>query len=66
MEKESTERERLIANAALSLLAASDFLRLAANPGEVEDFDPAEVWDKIYVALIFKKISLAPLLVKSG
>ena len=54
MVKESTEqlrdhrdhRARLLGNAAMSLLAASDFLRLAARPGELEDFDPAEVWDK--------------------
>ena len=51
MVEESTKhccegRELLLENAALSLFAVRALLGLAANPGELEDFDPDKDWDE--------------------
>ena len=64
MEKESTEhcceaRELLLENAALSLFAVRELLGLAANPGELEDFDPDKDWDENLLGAAHSQVGIA-------
>ena len=64
MVKESTEhscegRELLLENAALSLFAVRELLGLAANPGELEDFDPDKDWDENLLGAAHSQVGVA-------